>query len=504
MRRLSKVLIANRGEIAVRVMQTCRELGIQTVAVYSEADRESAHVRYADEAHCIGPPPAPQSYLDMDRVIGAARQSGADAVHPGYGFLSENAAFAERCAQAGLVFIGPSAAAIRLMGDKTQARALMQEAGVPVLPGSAPVETIEEATAAAKAIGYPVLTKAAAGGGGKGMRLIQDASELSSLVSLARGEAQAAFGDGRVFIEKYLSAPRHIEVQILMDRLGNGLHLYERECSIQRRHQKVIEEAPSSAVTPELRQSMTEAALRAAAACGYEGAGTVEFLMDEDGSFYFMEMNTRLQVEHPVTEWITGVDLVAAQIEIASGEKLSIKQSDLTLNGHAMECRVYAEDPVHGFMPDAGTLKHHIPATGLGVRLDTAYDVPGDVSIHYDPMIAKVSTWGRTRAEAVRRMTRALKDYRVVGVKTTIPFCLRVMESEAFRRGDLSTHFITDHPDLLAPPAADCENEDRAAAVAAAASFGDQRDRRAPSSSKRIVAGTTLDVGVGNQGRALH
>ncbi len=467
MRQLRNVLIANRGEIALRVMRTCKELGIRTVAVYSEADRQSAHVRYADQACCIGPAPSKQSYLAIDRVLDAAKECGADAVHPAYGFLSENATFAERCTAAGLVFIGPPASAIAVMGDKTRARTLMQQAGVPVVPGTPDaVESLEEAKATAVRIGYPIITKAAAGGGGKGMRLIESPSELKESMALAQSEAQSSFGDRRVFIEKYLVKPRHIEVQVLLDSHDGAVHLFERECSIQRRHQKVIEEAPSCVVTPALRRKMTDAALRAAYACGYEGAGTVEFLLDRDGSFYFMEMNTRLQVEHPVTEWITGLDLVEAQIRVARGERLPYTQADLGVYGHAIECRVYAEDAAAGFLPDAGMLVRHAPCTGFGIRVDAAFDVPGEVSIHYDPMIAKVSTWGRTREEAIRRMVRALKDYDVVGVKTTIPFCLRVMESDAFRRGDLSTHFIGEHPALLAPRPATPEDA-RAAAIAA-------------------------------------
>ena len=467
MRQPKKVLVANRGEIALRVMRTCKELGLRTVAVYSEADRNSAHVRYAEEAHCIGPAPSKASYLAIGRVLEAARASGADAIHPGYGFLSENADFAERCVAAGLLFIGPSAKAIRLMGDKTRARTLMRQVGVPVVPGTADaVRSMAEAKATAARIGYPVITKAAAGGGGKGMRLIESADKLERSMELARGEAQSSFGDSRVFIEKYLVEPRHIEVQVLLDSHGGGVHLFERECSIQRRHQKVIEEAPSCVVTPSLRASMTGAALKAAYACGYEGAGTVEFLLDRDRHFYFMEMNTRLQVEHPVTEWITGLDLVEAQIRVARGEPLPFTQADLAMHGHAIESRVYAEDTAAGFLPDAGALVRHAPCTGLGVRVDASFDGPGEVSIHYDPMIAKVSTWGRTREEAIRRMVRALRDYDVAGVKTTIPFCLRVMESEAFRCGDLSTHFVGNHPALLTPPAVESATA-RAAAIAA-------------------------------------
>ena len=442
-------------------------MGIGTVAVYSEADRLSYHVRYADEAVCIGPPPSSQSYLDGERIVAAAKDKNVDAIHPGYGFLSENAVFAELCEAAGQVFIGPPSQAISVMGDKTRARVLMQQAGVPVVPGTPEgVDSLREAREVAARIGYPVIIKAASGGGGKGMRLVEGPADLADAISLSRSEAEAAFGDPGIFIEKYLSSPRHIEVQILFDRHGQGVHLFERECSIQRRHQKVIEEAPSCVVTPELRRRMASAALKAGAACNYVGAGTVEFLLDEDRGFYFMEMNTRLQVEHPVTEWITGIDLVAAQIRVAQGEPLPFSQEDLAINGHAVESRVYAEDPASGFLPDAGMMIRHSPPSGLGVRVDSAYDIPGEVSIHYDPMIAKVSTWGRTRKESVERMARALRDYSVEGVKTTIPFCLRVMESAAFLKGDFSTHFVGDYPHLVESlPLA--EDQVRAAAVAA-------------------------------------
>ncbi len=453
MPRISKILIANRGEIAIRIMRSCMELGVESVAVYSEADRASPHVRMADEAYLIGPAPAAQSYLRSDALIDAATKSGADAVHPGYGFLSENAAFAAACERAGLVFIGPSAAAIAAMGDKTKARELMLNNGVPVVPGSK--GAVEDATIAqheGARIGYPVMLKAAAGGGGKGMRLVRAPQDLPREFNLARNEAAAAFGDGRVFVEKYLEEPRHIEVQVLADSSGNMVHLFERECSIQRRHQKVMEEAPSPFVTPPLRDRMCRAAVQAAAACGYVNAGTVEFLAVADGSFYFMEMNTRLQVEHPVTEWITGIDIVTAQIRIAEGAPLPFKQSDITVNGHALECRIYAEDPLQGFAPDPGTLLRHRPPAGFGVRVDSGVEEAGEVSMHYDPMIAKVSTWGRTRAEATGRMDRALAEYAIAGVSTTRAFCRHVLQQAAFRRGDLSTHYVENHmdPDALA------------------------------------------------------
>ncbi|GIV57990.1 MAG: acetyl-CoA carboxylase biotin carboxylase subunit [Rhodothermaceae bacterium] len=466
-RPIQKVLIANRGEIAVRVIRTCRELGLATVAVFSEPDRTAPHVRLADEAYLLGPAPSAQSYLVQEKILEVARRSGADAVHPGYGFLSENADFAEACAAAGLVFIGPPPAAIRAMGDKTAARRLMEEAGVPMAPGTTDaIDDPDEAARIAEAIGYPVLIKAAAGGGGKGMRIVETPSEFHRTMEAARREAQAAFGDGRVFIEKYIVEPRHIEFQILADAHGNVVHLFERECSIQRRHQKVIEEAPSSVLTPEVRARMGEAAVQAARSCGYVNAGTVEFLVDRDLNFYFMEMNTRLQVEHPVTEWITGLDLVAEQIRIAEGAPLGYTQADLSIHGHAIECRVYAEDPENNFLPAPGPLHRHVPPSGFGVRVDAGVEQGGEVLIHYDPMIAKLTTWGRTREEAIRRMRRALDEYEVAGVRTTIPFCRFVMDHEAFCSGRFSTHFVAEHfdPKHLTP---DDPALDAAAALAA-------------------------------------
>jgi propionyl-CoA carboxylase alpha chain len=445
-RRINKILIANRGEIAVRVIRTCRELEIATVAVYSDADRNAMHVRMADEAYRLGPPPAGESYLLQEKVIEAARLSGADAIHPGYGFLSENADFAEACADAGILFIGPPPEAIRMMGDKTAARTLMAEAGVPMAPGTmTAIEDDDAAARAAEEIRYPVLIKAAAGGGGKGMRVVSRPSDFRPAMAMAQSEALSSFGDPRVFIEKYITRPRHIEIQILADTHGKVIHLFERECSIQRRHQKVIEEAPSSVLTPEIRTRMGTAAVEAARSCGYVNAGTVEFLVDDDLNFYFMEMNTRLQVEHPVTEWITGIDLVAEQIRIAEGAELGYVQEDVRMNGHAIECRIYAEDPSNGFLPDPGELlRHHLPA-GIGVRVDNGVEEGGRVEIHYDPMISKVTTWGRTREAAIERMARALREYEIAGVRTTIRFCRFVMNHEAFRSGRLSTHFVADH-----------------------------------------------------------
>ena len=486
---ISKILIANRGEIAVRIMRTCRELGISTVAVFSEADRRSLHVRMADEAFPIGPAAAASSYLSVRRLVETALRCGADAVHPGYGFLSENADFAEACCEAGLTFIGPPAPAIRAMGDKTRARQLMRRHGVPVVPGSEEaVRDIDEALRQSGRVGYPVVIKAAAGGGGKGMRIVDRSADLPAAMRLAQGEAAAAFGDARVFIERYVSRPRHIEIQILADGHGNRVHMFERECSIQRRHQKVVEEAPSFLLTPQKRAEMGAAALRAAAACGYSNAGTVEFLVDRSLNFYFMEMNTRLQVEHPVTEWVTGRDIVAEQIRVAEGRELSFGQEDLELYGHAIECRVYAEDPSTGFLPDPGILLRHAPPSGFGVRVDSGIEEAGEVSLHYDPLISKVTAWGRSRQEAIRRMDRALEEYAIAGVRTTIPFCRRVIGHAAFLRGDLSTHFVEEHVDLTAL----CQQDSvaaRAAGVAAVLGPGPgqktQKQERSPVSRWR-------------------
>ena len=471
---IKKVLIANRGEIAIRVMRTCREMGIQTVAVYSEADAAALHVRQADEAYLVGPAPSSQSYLVAERILDVARQSGADAIHPGYGFLSENAAFAEACAAAGVTFIGPPPEAIRAMGDKTAARALMEKAGVPMAPGTTEaLSGVEEARTVAAEIGYPVLLKAAAGGGGKGMRVVEREADLAGALETASREATSAFGDGRVFVEKYILQPRHVEMQVLGDQHGHMVHLFERECSIQRRHQKVIEEAPSPVLTPEVREKMGEAAVRAAQTVGYYSTGTVEFLVDADLNFYFMEMNTRLQVEHPVTEWITGLDLVREQICVAQGERLGFTQDDFHIHGHAIECRVYAEDARQNFLPDPGPLVRYAAPSGPGVRVDAGVEEGGVVPVHYDPMIAKLSTWGRTRLEATDRMARALAEYDIAGVETTIPFCHWVMEHPDFRAGNLSTHFVPEHfrPEVLAPDSATRE----AAAVAAVLLHAEKR-----------------------------
>lgn len=441
-----KILIANRGEIAVRVMRTCRELGIRTVAVFSEADRLALHVRLADEAYHIGPSPARESYLVQEKILSVAKQSGAEAIHPGYGFLSENPEFADAVARAGLEFIGPPASAMRQMGDKTAARKLMKSAGVPIVPGILePIENIDAAQSIAQEIGYPVLLKAAAGGGGKGMRLVHKAEDLAPLFRTASSEARSAFGDGRVYLEKYVEQPRHIEFQVFADRHGNAIHLGERECSIQRRHQKVIEEAPSSLLDEKMRRQMGEAAVAAVQSCGYVNAGTIEFIVDKHRQFYFLEMNTRLQVEHPVTEMVTGLDLVKLQLEIAAGAKLPFEQSEVRLNGHAVECRIYAEDPENNFIPSIGHITHLHKPDGFGVREDSGVYEGGEISLYYDPMISKLVAWGSDRADAIRRMRRALREYEIGGVKTTIPFCLWVLQHEKFCRGDFDTHFVPNY-----------------------------------------------------------
>ncbi len=438
-----KILVANRGEIAVRVIRACREMGIASVAVYSEADADSLHVRLADEAVCIGPGPAPESYLHVPRIISAAEVTGADAVHPGYGFLSENADFAEVCESCRITFIGPTSDQIRAMGDKANAREAMVRAGVPVVPGTdGPVERPEDAVEEAARIGFPVIIKAVAGGGGKGMRVAKSREEFVDQFRMARTEAQAAFGNGDVYVERYLARPRHVEIQILGDRHGNLIHLGERDCSVQRRHQKLIEESPSPAVTPELRRRFGEAALAGARAIDYVGAGTIEFLLDENGEFYFMEMNTRLQVEHPVTEWVTGLDLVAEQIRAAAGEPLSVTQDMVRLRGHAIECRVNAEDPDHNFRPSPGRVEFlHFPG-GPGVRVDSHLYQGYSIPTYYDSMIAKVIVWGEDREKALARMRGALRELVVDGIKTTVPFHLKVLDHPAFRAGDVNTRFL--------------------------------------------------------------
>ncbi|GGH72672.1 acetyl-CoA carboxylase biotin carboxylase subunit [Phaeocystidibacter marisrubri] len=452
MKTIKKLLVANRGEIALRVMRTAKEMGIKTVAVYSEADRNALHVRYADEAILLGPPPSNQSYLLGDKIIEESLRLGVDAIHPGYGFLSENAEFSQKVRDAGLMFLGPKPYAIDTMGDKLKAKQAVKNYDVPLVPGTD--EAITDVPAAqklAEEIGYPVLIKAAAGGGGKGMRIVRGSDEFVEQMNLAVSEATSAFGNGSVFIEKYVDSPRHIEIQVLADQHGNVVHLFERECSVQRRHQKVVEEAPSSILTPETRDAMGLAAVNVAKACDYEGAGTVEFIYDASGSFYFLEMNTRLQVEHPVTELITGVDLVREQIRIAEGRELSFAQEDLTIHGHAVEVRVYAEDPSENFMPDIGNLKLYQRPQGPGIRVDDGLEQGMDVPIYYDPMIAKLIVHAGNREMAMDRMIRAIDEYRIGGVKTTLPFCRFTMEHEAFRSGDFDTHFVQKHyePSML-------------------------------------------------------
>ncbi len=444
-----KVLIANRGEIALRVIRACRELGIQTVAVYSEADRESLHVRFADDDVCIGPAPSRDSYLKIPRLIAAAEITGADAIHPGYGFLAENAEFAETCAASNIEFIGPTPAQIRVMGDKAAARKAMQDVGVPIIPGTpGPVEDVDEALKYAKEIGFPVIIKAAAGGGGKGMRVAKDADDFSRSFQLARSEALSAFSNSDVYVEKYLERPRHIEFQVVGDRHGNVVHLGERDCSVQRRHQKLIEEAPSPALNAELRAKMGDAAVRGAKAIDYVGVGTIEMLLNEDKSFYFMEMNTRIQVEHPVTEMLTGIDLVKEQIRVAAGEKLSFKSMP-TLRGHVIECRVNAEDPAKNFQPSPGRIDTFHPPGGPGVRLDTHVYAGYTVPPYYDSLLAKVICQGRDRQEAIRRMHMALESFIIEGVTTTIPFLARVMENPLFQSGNVDTKFLEREPNLM-------------------------------------------------------
>jgi acetyl-CoA carboxylase biotin carboxylase subunit len=439
-----KILIANRGEIAVRIIRACREMGIRSVAVYSEADRDSLHVHSADEALCIGPAAGSESYLNVARIISAAEVTDADAIHPGYGFLAENADFAEVCQECNMTFIGPSPDAIRRMGDKGVAKETARQAGCPTVPGSdGVVEDIDEAFALAAEIGFPVLIKAVAGGGGRGMRLAHSPEEFRSAYNTARAEAKAAFGNGSVYIEKYLRNPKHVEVQILGDKHGNIVHLGERDCSVQRRHQKLVEEAPCPVIDEAMRQRMGDAAVACARACDYSGAGTIEFLLDEDRrSFYFIEMNTRVQVEHPVTEFVTGIDIIREQIAVAAGAPLSFRQEDVRLHGHSIECRINAEDPARNFMPSPGKLIDYVPPGGPGVRVDSACYPGYIIPPFYDSMVAKLIVFDKTRDQAIARMKRALNEFVVEGVKTTIPFQLRVMDSPLFRGGDFGTNFL--------------------------------------------------------------
>ena len=440
---MKKILVANRGEIALRIMRTIRKMGIRSVAVFSEADRNSPHVVFADEAVCLGAAASSQSYLNGDKIITFCKKLKVDGIHPGYGFLSENADFCQKVQDAGIVFIGPDPAAMRIMGSKLAAKACVKKYNIPMVPGiDTAIEDIPLAKLRAAEIGYPILIKASAGGGGKGMRIVEKESDFEEQMQRAVSEARSSFGDGAVFIEKYVGSPRHIEIQVLADKQGNVVHLFERECSIQRRHQKVVEEAPSSILTPELRASMGAAAVMVAKSCNYTSTGTVEFLMDEKQNFYFLEMNTRLQVEHPVTEMITGLDLVEEQIKIARGEPLGFTQDDLSINGHALELRVYAEDPLNDFLPSIGTLTKYIKPTGDGIRVDDGYEEGMTIPIYYDPMIAKLVTHGNNRTEAIQKMKQAIKEYTIEGVSTTLPFGSFVFEEDAFVTGNFDTHFV--------------------------------------------------------------
>ncbi len=450
MNKIKKILIANRGEIAIRIMRTCREMGIETVAIYSEADRTSLHVRYAHEAYYVGKAPSVESYLSIDNILEIAKRCQADAIHPGYGFLSENASFAQRCIDENIIFIGPSPLVINTMGDKIKAREAMTKAGVPIVPGTDGCITDEKnVLESIKKIGLPVMIKASAGGGGKGMRLVQKEDEIVSGVRAARSEAKAAFDDDAVYIEKYISSPHHIEFQVLADKYGKTIHLFERECSIQRRHQKMIEETPSPLMTEELRGKMGDIAIKAAEAVNYEGAGTIEFLVDDQHNFYFLEMNTRLQVEHPITERVTGIDIVKQQILIAQGEHLQLNQNELSQKGHSIECRIYAEDSDNNFMPSAGKIHKIIQPMGLGVRTDGYVFEGYEIPIYYDPMISKLIVWGKTRAEAISRMQRALYEFKITGVKTSIKFLDRIMRCDDFINGTYNTHFIEKNKDKL-------------------------------------------------------
>ena len=481
MKNITKILVANRGEIAIRVMKTAKKMGIKTVAVFSTADRNALHVKFADEAVCIGEAPSNQSYLRGAIIIEVCKELGVDAVHPGYGFLSENSQFAEECEKNNIIFIGPKSKAIEMMGNKLAAKDAVKEYNIPMVPGTEDAITdIEEAKKIATKIGFPILIKAAAGGGGKGMRIVEKEADFTSQMDRAISEAVNAFGDGSVFIEKYVTKPRHIEIQIMADSHGNVLHIFERECSIQRRHQKVVEEAPSAILTPEKRKEMGEAAVKVAKACDYVGAGTVEFLMDENLNFYFLEMNTRLQVEHPVTEMISGLDLVELQIKVARGEALAMKQEDLQIQGHAMELRVYAEDPMNDFLPNVGFLSTYILPEGEGIRVDNGIEQGMDVPIYYDPMLSKLVTYGKTREEAIELMIKAIDNYHIEGVATTLPFGKFVMEHEAFRSGDFDTGFVKAYYDAEKLKSKLDTEAEIAAMIALQAYLEDQKVLRLP------------------------
>lgn len=478
---MKKILVANRGEIALRVMKTAKKMGIKTVAVFSVADRNAPHVKFADEAVCIGEAPSNQSYLRADKILEVCKELGVDGIHPGYGFLSENADFAELAEKNGITFIGPKSKAIRMMGSKLAAKDAVKHYNIPMVPGTEDAITdIAEAKKIANKIGFPILIKASAGGGGKGMRVVEKESEFESQMNRAISEATSAFGDGSVFIEKYVTSPRHIEIQVMADSHGNILYLFERECSIQRRHQKVVEEAPSAVLTPEIRKAMGEAAVNVAKACDYLGAGTVEFLIDNDKNFYFLEMNTRLQVEHPVTEMITGLDLVEMQIRVARGEALTIRQEDLKICGHAMELRVYAEDPLNDFLPSVGNLEIYKLPQGDGIRVDNGFEQGMDVPIYYDPMLSKLVTYGKSREEAIQKMIEAIAAYQVKGVGTTLPFGLFVMQNEAFRAGNFDTNFVKKYYDSDKIKEAQANEAEIAALVAVKQYLEDQKIVRLP------------------------
>ena len=478
---MKKIVVANRGEIAIRVMKTARKMGIKTVAVYSTIDRNAPHVKFADEAVCIGEAPSNQSYLLGSKIIEVAKSLGADAIHPGYGFLSENADFAEEAERNGIIFIGPKSKAIRIMGSKLAAKDAVKDYNIPMVPGyDQAITDVKKAKEVATSIGFPILIKASAGGGGKGMRVVEKEADFESQMDRAISEAIAAFGDGSVFIEKYVASPRHIEIQVMADSHGNILYLFERECSVQRRHQKVIEEAPSSILTPELRKQMGEAAVLVAKSCDYLGAGTVEFLLDENNNFYFLEMNTRLQVEHPVTEIITGTDLVELQIRVARGEVLTLQQEDLKIKGHALELRVYAEDPLNDFLPSVGHLDVYQLPIGEGVRVDNGFEQGMDIPIYYDPMLSKLITYGATREEAIQTMIQAIDNYKVEGVSTTLPFGKFVFEHEAFRSGNFDTHFVKKYYSVEKLKEQTQKEAEIAAMVALQQYFEDQKIVRLP------------------------
>jgi acetyl-CoA carboxylase biotin carboxylase subunit len=496
-----KILIANRGEIAVRVIRACREMGIETVAIYSDVDRDALHVRFADEAYHCGPPPARESYLVMDRVVEIAKRSGAEGIHPGYGFLAENGDFADLCAREGITFIGPAGDVMRAMGDKVTSRQTMERAGVPIVPGTTERLSDEAIDRWVRDVGPPVMVKASAGGGGKGMRLVRSVGEIASAVARARSEAAASFGDDGLYVEKFVEEPRHIEIQVLADSHGNVVHLFERECSIQRRHQKVIEEAPGNGISEELRSRMGEAAVAAAKAVGYVGAGTCEFLVDRHGHFYFLEMNTRVQVEHAITEAVTGVDIVKAMIRAAAGEPLGLDQNDLSIRGHAIEARIYAEDPDQSFAPSPGEVLVYRPADGIGVRVDSGVYQGAVVTVFYDPMVAKLVVWGADRSEAIDRLKRALSEFVVKGIKTSIPFHQKVVRHPIFLKGQYDTGFIDEHMGGGSGGEAEADTEDGEAKRVAYMLAAIAAYRRDKARSSRAAAGASQGAGRGEPWR---